>query len=274
MIAEKGHVYLVGAGPGDPDLITVKGLNLLRQADVVVHDRLLSPAILDECHPEATMIDVGKFPTRHPVSQDEINWLLVINAKMGKSVVRLKGGDPFVFGRGMEEQIACENQSVRCTVVPGVSSAIAAPAAIGVPVTSRGTARSFAVVTGQIDAEISSPRIDFSALATIDTVVFLMGRRNLRFLIERLIDAGKCRQTPVACVQQATLQDQQSVAGQLDNIVELVQQSELVSPMITIVGDVVRFCHAKHGQRDPSSPRGVVLETQMGNDLQIGPLPQ
>ena len=119
MIPEKGRVYLVGAGPGDPDLITVKGLKLLQQADVVVHDRLLSADIPSECRSDATLIDVGKFPRRHKVCQDEINWLLIINARMGKSVVRLKGGDPFVFGRGMEEQIACEAHLISCTVVPG-----------------------------------------------------------------------------------------------------------------------------------------------------------
>ena len=253
MIPEKGHVYLVGAGPGDPDLITVKGLKLLRNADVVVHDRLLSTKILEECRPDATLIDVGKSPRRHKIGQEDINWLLVVNAKMGKSVVRLKGGDPFVFGRGMEEQIACESHSIACSVVPGISSSIAGPASVGIPVTSRGVARSFAVVTGQINAEIANPSLDFAALAKLDTVVFLMGRRNLSFLVDSLVAAGQDPQTEVACVQDATLQNQQSVRGQLNNIVERVERSELVSPMITVVGDVVQYCRTdrKPGMKRP-----------------------
>ena len=242
MNTQHGHVYLVGAGPGDPDLITVRGLKLLQSADVVVHDRLLSHRILDECRRDAARIDVGKFPKRHKVKQEEINWILIANAMMGKTVVRLKGGDPFVFGRGMEEKLACESQGIGCTVVPGVSSAIAGPASIGVPVTSRGVARSFAVVTGQINPDISNPSIDFSALARIDTVIFLMGRRNLPFLVKSMIRAGKSADTSAACIQEATLDNQQQVVGNLSTIVEQVEQSEMLSPMITIMGNVVDFC--------------------------------
>ena len=249
MKPEKGHVYLVGAGPGDPDLITVKGMKLLAAADVVVHDRLLSHELLNYCRQEATLIDVGKSPRRHKVRQEEINWILVANAKLGKLVVRLKGGDPFVFGRGMEEQITCDSQGVPCTVVPGVSSAIAGPASVGIPVTSRGVARSFAVVTGQINSDIANPEIDFGALTKIDTVIFLMGRRNLRFLIDSLIRCGKDQCTSVACIQEATLANQQAVQGNLSNIVDLVEQSELVSPMITVVGDVAQFCRSSLSQR-------------------------
>ena len=185
---------------------------------------------------------VRQVSRRHKVTQQEINWILVANAFLGKSVVRLKGGDPFVFGRGMEEKIACESQGVQCTVVPGISSAIAGPGAMGIPVTSRGVARSFAVVTGQVDSGVANPDIDFEALSKLDTVVFLMGRRNLRYLIDSLVRCGKDPQTAVACVQDATLESQQSVSGDLENIVRRVEQSELVSPMITVVGDVAQFC--------------------------------
>ena len=154
MISKGGHVYLVGAGPGDPDLITVRGLRLLQSANVVIHDRLIARELLSECSPDAEIIDVGKYPDHHRITQDEINELIVDRAQKGNLVVRLKGGDPFVFGRGYEELEVCRNAEVNCTVVPGISSSIAGAAAAGVPVTTRGIARSFAVITGMTDPNL------------------------------------------------------------------------------------------------------------------------
>ena len=149
MTPKRGTVYLVGAGPGDPELITVRGMKLLQQADTVVHDRLIPAEVLECCREDAKIIDVGKYPDHHRISQEEINTLLVKHAAAGEIVVRLKGGDPFVFGRGQEEVEACAAAKIACHVVPGVSSAIAGPNAAGIPITSRGMARSFIVVTGQ-----------------------------------------------------------------------------------------------------------------------------
>ncbi len=241
MAQTNGEVFLVGAGPGDPELLTVKGLRLLQSANVVVHDRLVSNDMLKLCNPAAELIDVGKYPDHHRISQSEINQILVERARQGLQVVRLKGGDPFVFGRGMEEQIACQDHSIRCHIVPGISSCIAGPASAGIPVTTRGMARSFAVVTGQTDPNLPEHDIDFLALASLDTVVFMMGRKNLRELSQALIRAGKPEATPAACIQQATMSGQKSVVGNLSTICELADQENLKSPVITVVGEVAQF---------------------------------
>lgn len=238
MIPELGHVYLVGAGPGDPDLITVRGLRLLRNADVVIHDRLIPHELLKECHGDAVVIDVGKYPDHHRISQAEINGLLVYHAKQSRAVVRLKGGDPFVFGRGTEEVEACRNEGVPCHIVPGISSAIAGPAAAGIPVTSRGIARSWMVVTGQTAPKLGKNSIDFQAMAATDTLVLLMARKNLRQIAESLIQAGRPASTPVACVERATCKDQRVTYGSLDEIADLVDALGLSNPMITVIGEV------------------------------------
>ena len=233
-----GKVILVGAGPGDPELITVKGYRLLQLANVVVHDRLVSNEMLNLCHPDAELIDVGKYPDHHRITQDQINEILVEKALAGQTVVRLKGGDPFVFGRGMEELESCRAAGIQCEIVPGISSCIAGPASVGVPVTTRGHARSFAIMTGQTDPNLPDHRPDFEALANIDTVVFMMGRRNLRQLAQSLIDAGRGVDTPVTCIQQATMSGQKAITGTLSDIAELADQYKLSSPVITIVGHV------------------------------------
>ena len=237
MIANRGIVYLVGAGPGDPELMTVRAMRLLQHADTVIHDRLIPHEVLTWCRPTATLIDVGKYPDHHRVSQSEINDLLVKHARRGEIVVRLKGGDPFVFGRGQEEFDACRAVDIPCHVVPGISSCIAGPSAVGIPVTTRGIARSFAVVTGQTDPDLDNP-IDFSALAKMDTVVVLMGRKNLRHLTEELIAAGRDPETPVAAIENATLPSQRVVAGRLANISSVVEKSDFGSPMVTVIGAV------------------------------------
>jgi uroporphyrinogen III methyltransferase/synthase len=176
MNAQGGHVALVGAGPGDPRLITVRGLELLRQADVVAHDRLVSPALLDELRPRAIRIFAGKSPGTG-MSQGAINRLLIHHARLGRRVVRLKGGDPFVFGRGGEEALALAEAGIPFEVVPGVSSAVGVPAYAGIPVTHRALSSSFAVITGSEDPDKSTRRVDWAGLATaVDTVVILCQR--------------------------------------------------------------------------------------------------
>ena len=238
MICRRGSVYLVGAGPGDPELITVRGMRLIQQADVVIHDRLIPHEVLQWCRDNATMIDVGKYPDHHRFSQSAINDLLVHYATKGKLVVRLKGGDPFVFGRGQEEFEACQNANVACHVVPGVSSAIAGPAAAGIPVTTRGIARSFMVVTGQTAPELQQHRLDFYAMANTDTVVLLMARKNLRHITRSLIEAGRDPGTSVACVERATCSDQRVTYSTLNNIADQVDQLNMANPMVTVIGEV------------------------------------
>ena len=233
-----GCVYLVGAGPGDPDLITVGGMKALQQADVVVYDRLIPLAVMQWCREDTVKIDVGKFPQHHRVGQEEINELLVENAQQGKFVVRLKGGDPFVFGRGTEEIAACRAAGVPVRVIPGVSSAIAAPAAAGIPVTSCGVARSFMVVTGQTAPELADNKLDFLAMAKTDTVVLLMARKNLRGISAGMIAAGRSPETPVACIERATFADQRVTYSTLHGVADQVDLLEIRNPMVTVIGEV------------------------------------
>ncbi len=231
---EPGTVDLVGGGPGDPGLITARGLELLRHADVVVHDRLIGSELLAEARAGAVLIDVGKGPGHAAYSQEEINRLLIQHAEAGLAVVRLKGGDPFVFGRGSEEAAACEEAGVPVRVVPGVTSAISAPAAAGIPVTARGVARSFAVVTAQQAGGLG----DLSGLAGIDTLVVLMGRAHLPAIAAQLIAAGRDPATPAACIQSATTADQRVTRAALSNIAEAADRDGLEAPVVTVIGAV------------------------------------
>lgn len=209
-----GIVHLVGAGPGDPGLLTVKGLALLRRADAVVHDRLIDLALLDEAPEAAQRIDVGKAPGRHSCSQGEINDLLVALGRRGLRVVRLKGGDPFVFGRGGEECEALAAAGVPFEVVPGVSSAIAAPACAGIPLTHRGLAGSFTVVTGHRCGD-DPAALDWPHLARTETLVILMGVANLPEIARRLIEHGRPAETPVAAIHAGSTPAQSVVSGTL-----------------------------------------------------------
>jgi uroporphyrin-III C-methyltransferase len=233
-----GAVYLVGAGPGDPGLITSKGLGLLRDAQVVIHDRLIGSELLSETRTDAVLIDVGKGPGHAAYLQAEINELLVEHAQKGRMVVRLKGGDPFVFGRGSEEVEACRKAGIQVGVVPGISSAIAGPAAAGIPVTARGIARSFAVVTGHT-ADDGEP----SALSasSADTLVFLMARARLASLAAQLIAEGRDPATPAACIQSATTPEERITVATLATIAEAVDRDGLEAPLVTVIGEVVRF---------------------------------
>ncbi len=239
----QGIVYLVGAGPGDPELITLRGYKCLRQADVIVYDRLVNDELLDIARDEAERIYVGKQPRHHTWSQDEINGLLVARARAGQVVVRLKGGDPFVFGRGGEEALACADAGVVCQVVPGVSSAIGVPAAAGIPVTQRGMSGSFAVVTAQrADACPEAP--NWAALAAMDTLVILMGVEQLEQIVACLVAAGKCEETPSALVENGTLPDQRVLVGTLRDITEKAHLDGVHAPATIIIGEVVRI-HAR-----------------------------
>ncbi len=231
-----GIVYIVGAGPGDPELITVKGLACLRRAEVVLYDRLVASELLAEAPPTAELIDVGKAPARHRRSQAEINALLVEKASAGLRVVRLKGGDPFVFGRGAEECQALAEAGLAYEVVPGVSSAVAVPAYAGIPVTHRDLASSFTVVTGH-NAGSEAGGVDWSGLPTTGTLVCLMGVSHLPEIAQRLIARGRSGETPAAVIGWGTTGRQQVVVGTLADIAERAVGVE--APATIVIGEVV-----------------------------------
>ena len=237
-----GRVYLVGAGPGDLGLMTVRGLELLRAVDVVVYDELVSPAILAEASRAAIKVYVGKHAGQHCIAQEEINDALVDYARMGYAVVRLKGGDPFVFGRGGEEASVLAEAGVAFEIVPGVSSAIAVPAYAGIPLTHRGYASSFAVVSGHPAGNAKSV-VDWAKLArAVDTLVILMGVKNLPQIVADLLRGGVSPETPAAAIRWGTTQAQESVIGTLDNIVE--RAARLKSPAVIVLGKVVELSGA------------------------------
>ncbi len=236
-----GTVWLVGAGPGDPELITLAGVRALRGADVVLFDRLAHPDLLEEAPPHALRIDVGKSAgdaaAGRGMTQREIDALIVAHACAGRAVVRLKGGDPFVFGRGSEEAAACARHGIPCRVVPGVSSAIAAPASAGIPVTARGTAASFAVVTAhRADGADDDP---LAGVAHADTVVVLMGAARLAAVADALVAHGRDASTPAAVVERGTLPGQRTVRGTLGTIAVRAAAEDVRAPATLVVGDVV-----------------------------------
>jgi uroporphyrin-III C-methyltransferase len=247
-----GAVHLVGGGPGDPGLITARGLELLRRADVVVHDRLIGLELLQEARPGAELVDVGKGAGHAALSQQQITQLLVDRARQGRDVVRLKGGDPFVFGRGSEELAACRDAGVACDIVPGVSSATAGPAAAGIAVTARGIARSFVVVTAHQAGERAEPEV--APLVGIDTIVVLMGRSRLPHFTARLMAAGRDPDTPAACIQSATTAAQRVALGTLATIAEVAEREGIEAPAVTVIGEVARM--AAEGVLAIDSPRG------------------
>jgi len=232
-----GRLYGVGLGPGDPELMTVRGLRLLREAHVVVYDQLVNPVLLEDVSVNAERIFVGKKAGHHCIAQVEINDVLIDYARRGFEVVRLKGGDPFVFGRGGEEAEALADAGISFEIVPGVSSAVAVPAYAGIPLTHRNYASSFAVVTGH-EAIKSKSSVDWAKLATaVDTLVILMGLHNLPAIVAKLIAHGRAPETPAAMIQQGTTAQQQTVTGTLADIVE--KSAALKAPALIVVGEVV-----------------------------------
>ncbi|MCX4470519.1 Siroheme synthase [Micromonospora sp. MW-13] len=235
-----GRVALVGAGPGDPELITVQGWRLLTEADVVVADRLVPGLLLDELRPDVELVDASKIPYGPSRAQEEINRILVDRALAGAFVVRLKGGDPYVFGRGGEELLACAAAGVPVTVVPGVTSSIAAPAAAGVPVTHRAVAHEFTVVSGHVAPDSPASLVRWEALAGLrGTLVILMGLKNLAAITETLIAHGRPAGTPAAVVQEGTTGGQRSLRSTLGAVAADVVAAGLRPPAVVVVGDVV-----------------------------------
>jgi uroporphyrin-III C-methyltransferase/precorrin-2 dehydrogenase/sirohydrochlorin ferrochelatase len=232
-------VALVGGGPGDPELITVRGRRLLARADVVVADRLAPQELLDDLPPQVEVVDAAKIPYGRAASQDFINKTLVENALAGKFVVRLKGGDPYVFGRGFEELIACAQAGVPVTVVPGVTSAFAAPAVAGVPVTHRGVAHEVVVVSGHVSPDSEASLVDWPALAKLrGTIVLLMGVERIAAFATALLSGGRPSGTPVAVIQEGTTRNQRVVKSTLDKVAEDVQAAGIRPPAIIVIGPV------------------------------------
>ncbi|MFJ1539694.1 uroporphyrinogen-III C-methyltransferase [Micromonospora chalcea] len=238
--AAGGRVALVGAGPGDPELITVKGWRLLTEAEVVVADRLVPGLLLDELRPDVELVDASKIPYGPSRAQEEINRILVDRARAGKVVVRLKGGDPYVFGRGGEELLACAEAGVPVTVVPGVTSAIAVPEVAGVPVTHRGVAHEFTVVSGHLAPDSPASLVRWDALAGLrGTLVILMGLKNLAAIAATLIAHGKPADTPAAVIQEGTTAAQRMLRSTLGAVAADVEAAALRPPAIVVLGDVV-----------------------------------
>ncbi len=232
-------VYLTGAGPGDIELMTMKAYRLVQNADALVFDRLANPKILELCKPNCEMINVGKEDGHHLVPQEEINELLYQLSLKYENIVRLKGGDPFVFGRGGEEGLYLYERGIKFEIIPGISSSIAAPAYAGIPVTHRNVATSFKVITGHESSDKAKSQINWECMKDEDTLVFLMGFHKLKSICSKLQKVGKSATTPIAVISKGTTIEQEVVVGTLKNIVE--KSAHLSSPVMFIVGEVVHF---------------------------------
>ncbi|OYD08412.1 uroporphyrinogen-III C-methyltransferase [Paludifilum halophilum] len=236
-----GKVYLVGAGPGDPELITLKGLRCIQEADVILYDRLINRELLEYAGAGTDLIYCGKLPDYHTMKQETINRFLIKHAAGGKIVTRLKGGDPFIYGRGGEEAQALARSGLEFEVVPGITAGIAAPAYAGIPVTHREYASTFAFVTGHRRQGMED-EVNWESLARgVDTLAIYMGVKNLPHIREKLIRCGKDPYTPVALVQWGTTGDQTTVTGTLDDIVDRMERVPVRNPTMIIVGEVVRL---------------------------------
>ena len=236
-----GLVVLVGAGPGDPQLLSLAGAEWLRRAEVVIYDRLAAPSLLDLASAQAELVFAGKSRDGSALTQAQINVLMIARAKAGKLVVRLKGGDPFVFGRGSEEALALAEAKVPFRVVPGVTAATGAAAYAGIPLSDRHCASSIALVTGQEDPQREQSRVNYAALAGIDTVVFYMGVKNLPEIAGGLLTAGRAAQTPVAIIEQGTTPRQRTIITTLAQAAEEARRADVQPPALVVVGEVVRL---------------------------------
>jgi len=249
-----GEVYLIGGGPGDPDLLTFRALRLMQQADVVVYDRLISPAVLDLTRRDADRMYVGKERDNHSVPQDQINQLLVDLAKQGKRVARLKGGDPFIFGRGGEEIELLAEHQIPFQVVPGITAASGISSYAGIPLTHRDHAQSVTFATGHL--KDGSSDLNWQALAQPgQTVVFYMGLKGVETISSKLIEHGMDPKTPAALVQKGTTPDQKEYIGTLETLPQIVKESDIKPPTLTIIGSVVTL-HAKLDWFQPDEQRG------------------
>jgi uroporphyrin-III C-methyltransferase len=236
-----GKVYLVGAGPGDPELITVKGLKSIQQADVILYDRLINDELLSYAKPDAELIYCGKLPDYHLLQQETINHFLVKYAKEGNVVTRLKGGDPFVFGRGGEEAEALAKHGIDFEIVPGITAGIAAPAYAGIPVTHRDYGSSFAFITGhRKKGEDDDHKWDALAKG-IDTLAIYMGVKNLPYIQQKLLQHGKNPETPVAFIHWGTCKDQKTVVSTLEAAVDTAAKEKIENPSLIIIGEVVKM---------------------------------
>jgi uroporphyrin-III C-methyltransferase len=239
-----GKVYLVGSGPGDPELLTIKAKRLIESAEVILYDQLPGEAILNMLPESAEKIDVGKYAGDHKLSQWQINELLVKRAKEGKIVVRLKGGDPYLFGRGGEEAQTLAQEGIEVEIVPGITSAIAVPAYAGIPITHRDYASMVTFITGHEDPEKEDTALDWELLARFKgTLVILMGVSMLSRNVKELVKHGKSIDTPVAVIERGTRPDQRVTIGTLADIVGLCKQRKVKAPAITVIGDVVKLHH-------------------------------
>jgi uroporphyrin-III C-methyltransferase len=233
------RVHLLGAGPGDIELMTIKSLRLIKEAEVIIFDRLANPLILKEAPNSCEFIDVGKADGTHPVKQDEINEIIYHASLKYENVVRLKGGDPFVFGRGGEEALYLKERGIKFDIIPGITSAISVPAYAGIPVTQRGVVSSFRVITGHEASGKTVSQIDWNSFNTNETLVFLMGLHNIGKITKNLIKAGKKENYPVAVISKGTTVDQKVVIGTLKDIKGKVK--DLPTPALIIVGEVVNL---------------------------------
>jgi len=234
-----GKVHLTGAGPGDIELLTIKALRVIKEADVIIYDRLANPDILQEAKNGCEFVYVGKEDGRHIVPQDDINEVIYQNALKHENVVRLKGGDPFVFGRGGEEALYLKERGIDFDVIPGITSAISAPAYAGIPVTHRGVSVSFRVVTGHESPNKRESQIPWETFKTDDTIVFLMGLHNLPKISKKLMEIGKPKDYPCAVISKGTTKDQSVVVGTLENIV--TKTKDVPTPALIVVGRVVEL---------------------------------
>ncbi|MCV6603831.1 MAG: uroporphyrinogen-III C-methyltransferase [Porticoccaceae bacterium] len=247
LVKNTGQVSLVGAGPGDPDLITVKAMRLLQCADAIVYDRLANPVLLDYAPAHCQLIHVGKQKDRHTLPQDDINQLLVKLALQGKNVVRLKGGDPFIFGRGGEELDQLHRHNIRCQVVPGITAATGCAAALQIPLTHRDHAHALTFITAHRQNDSLSLNWDL-VMQNEGTVVFYMGLANLGKICDELLQRGCPAQKPIAVIANGTTANQQTVVGTVSTIVEKLEKTPLPSPALIVLGDVVNANHFAHTQ--------------------------
>ena len=234
-----GKVYLTGAGPGDIELLTIKAFKTIQKADVIIYDRLANPDILEIAKDGCEFVYVGKEDGRHIIPQDDINEIIYQNALKYETIIRLKGGDPFVFGRGGEEASYLKQRDIKFEIIPGITSAISVPAYAGIPVTHRGISVSFRVVTGHESPNKKVSQIPWSNFKTDDTIVFLMGLHNLPNITKKLIEVGKATNYPIAIISKGTTSEQKVVVGTLENIVE--KSKNIPTPALIVVGKVVEL---------------------------------